>query len=299
MDYFGCIPQDKFELLSKEEQTNFLLSKNIYTTINVISLTQGGWTPLTFNDTTQKHVPIKIVETRFYEFVVAHYAEYITQQFYNFYIDFNEKKYGLKASKQKKLALKYFKSYYEHVATKAIAIVTKQNLENGGIIIKNIPKIEFLKEQQRTLESELSNTELLQQFLFGNKDYFVATRINEFKILNEVIDFEVALSILLSLNGQYHFEKDGYISKSDLKKDPNNSNKVSENNPNKKDKTLPSNTNKNPETGYLTSKKGLNIGLQPTDATKTITSKKIVEKRTLITDEEAIQYLIESVFSKN
>lgn len=279
MEYFGCIAQDEFDLLSKEDQITFLLSKDIYTTINEFeNIKIGHPISLVFDDSTKRHVPDKMVQEQLYHFVVKHYSEFVSQQFYNFYIDFNEKKYGLKKSKQKKLALKFYKHYYDQAATKAVAIVTQRNLENGGIVIESIDKLAFLKEQQNALKSNLSKTVLLQQFLFGNKDFFVASRISEFKILSEIIDFEASWSILLSLNGQYHFE--GGISFF-----TSNEGSHEENTTINSTVLQPHNSIKEPK--RFPHKQG---------ATKT--NIRTATKAPHLSNEDAIQYLIENVFSK-
>ena len=275
MEYFGCVPQEQFELLSEEEKIDFLLSKDIYQTIDEIELTLGEWTQIVPQNATEKNEPNKIVIKQLYDFVIERYAEFISQGFYSFQIDFNEKKYGLKKSKQRKLALAHFKDQYEHIASKNIALVRQRNLENGGIVIEYVPKLEFLKEQQRTLLSNLWKTELLEQFLFGNKDYFVASRLDEVTILNEVIDFEVAFSIMLSLNGQFHFENDVSFSNS------------SENTVDKESEEHP-----------LITEKEVSEAPSTKDITKTEELKKIITKRAVLSDEEAVHYLIENVFSK-
>jgi len=275
MEYFGCIPQEQFEPLSSAEKIAFLLSKDIYRTINEIDIPLGEWVHIAPENAIEKHEPNKIVIQQLYNFVIERYAEFISQQFYSFQIDFNEKKYGLKKSKQKKLALAHFKDQYEHIASKKIALVTQRNLENGGVVIENVPKLEFLKEQQRTLLSNLWKTELLEQFLFGNKDYFVTSLINEIKILKEVIDFEVALSIMLSLNGRFKFENDVSFSND------------GENTVDKKSEEHPLNTEKEASEAPITKV-----------VTRTEELKKMVTKKIVLSDEEAMQYLIENIFSK-
>ena len=288
MDYFGYVQQKEFELLSEEAQTDFLLSEGIYTTVNTFTLTQSGMVRIGPHDLTERHVLSKIVEAQLYKFVVDRYSEFISQEFYTFQIEFNEKKYGLKTSKQKNIALRYYKRYYNQVATKVINVITQRNLENGGVAVERIPKLEFLRGQQNAMLSNLGKTDLLQQFLFGNEGYFVAGRINEFKILDDIIDFEVALSVMLSLNGQFQFEKDGFFAPGmDYDHHPDQS------------------VEKEHNTTLKTDEKPLNggekeeIALGKTeDSTNTTPTKKKVKKRPVLTDEEAIEYLLENVFRK-
>ncbi|TMM52174.1 hypothetical protein FEE95_21025 [Maribacter algarum] len=267
MKYFGSIEQEQYKKLSEQEQGEYLFSKGLFVRIDSFTLPMDGTpVPILRSETTKQIVPNKIVQQEFYSFILQQYEPLISKQFYNFSITFNEEKYGLKKSKQKQIALKYFKFYFDQIATKGLRVISEQKLENGEIVLENMNKLPFLETKRNALKSDLSKTIALQQFLFGNKGYFVAELIEEIDILKEVIKLEGAYKILSSLNGKYNFEQN---------------------------ETYPM-VEKNNQQKVTTSNNNKTIVEKPDPDFE----ERILKKSPIVSDEEAIEYLLQSVFGK-
>lgn len=276
MKYLGCIKQKEFEGFSPQQQSEFLVSKGIWMLMNRMTLKKNHGIDKIDSELTQLPVPKTDVANEFYQFIVARYESSIFTPFYNFSLGFNEDRYGLKKSKQKQLALRHFKDYFETLANKSIAIGFDVKLENGGTYLEPMNKLQIIYAQQNALKSELSKTKLLNQFLFGNTAFFTLALIEDFKLLEEIIYFEGILKILVSLNDQYHFEKTGVLTSTTPKK----TQKKTQNTLSKTVKNTPNPSKKPIEYPVLEEK-------QP------------IKKRVpLISDEEAIEYLIATVFTK-
>lgn len=285
MKYLGCIQQKEFEALSSDKQLEFLLSKGIMIPVERVILRKGVISrKMMDTEATKLTEPNKQVVAECYEFILQQYEHPISVQLYDFYLGFNEEIYGLKKSKQKQIALEHFKNHFEAIATKIVSVAYERQLESGVTILESMAKLEFLKAEQNALKYELSKTTLLNHFLYGNTDFFTRMLPKEYKIIADIIRFEGGYKILSSLHSQYHFEVNS--TKQPLKK--KNTLKRTQNTTNTSKKATKNTLNNTPLTHEKGQKHPLNEEWKKTTNIKT----------PLISDKEAIAYLLKTVFTK-
>lgn len=207
--YFGILNNDKINLLSIEDQLNFMVENELFHVANSYSI----------NLTTRKVKikpenqeidlkPTNDVVNSFYGFLKEELSININQEFLLFFDHFNDRTYGLNNKQQRKIALKHFNKQFKKAKVLNASFVKREKDDNGIELVTNMNRFDFLKGRQNGQKQQLSTTENIFEFLNGNNKYFNNEQFINNPNTKQFIEFEACLKILISLNGQYKFEED-------------------------------------------------------------------------------------------
>lgn len=212
MVYFGCIDEVHFNELSTEEQKELFLMKEVLVEVPTVQLANKGVpTNNTMDNSTKKLIISKDLVQEFYSFLLKTLDADIEAPYVDFFHDFEEKTYGSRPKEKRKLAKKNFKKISREYIPTDLLIYQNPQSSKG---IKNLELQSILSslfDQQNLLKYELADTDLLNQFIFGNKEIFEVSILLDQILIDLLIDFESNLKILVSLNDQFNFEKDEYF----------------------------------------------------------------------------------------
>jgi len=215
--YFGILNNDKINNLSLQEQLDFLIDNNLFyfSRSYLIDLESKGVKDKTENPKIEL-IPGQLVINAFYEYLKELFSREIDQPFLLFFNDFNEKIYGLDKTVQRKIALQYFNERYKKIKVLEASFVKREKDDSGVEQVKNMNRFDFLKGRQNGQKQQLATTDNVLEFLNGNDDYFknesFKNGTNNNTNNKQFIEFETNLKILISLNGQHHFEDDYHFS---------------------------------------------------------------------------------------
>lgn len=212
-DYFGILTEEMYNSFSEDEMKNFLIENHII----------QGTIPGTFIEdrkTSEKGGTERVI--RFYtKDLVYKYSDKLVQIIFNFlnkYLvgsietnlmmfnhSFDIKTYGYSKKKKTKEALKEFNSLFFKICEKDQIGLG----QNSGDKIGAEKRFVTLKKVQGGLIENLKGEEtILNNYLYGNNDYFTRELIDTHPYLLEIFEFENKLSILIELNKKFKFEED-------------------------------------------------------------------------------------------
>ncbi|MCL6267785.1 hypothetical protein [Flagellimonas myxillae] len=262
MSYFGQFKGHGLGSMDEDERNNFLVEEGLFQQVYRITLNNGvnQVYPL---DTPPIPQPTKQLMDDLYGFLLDRFIESITTPYYAFYLDFEDEIFGLDKESEKKVALGYFKVFSDQILTRTVRFFNTTRDNNGIERVKGLAKMEVLLGQQEAIKNNLANSFLLIPFLEGNNVYFDRVNASTNEEFTRFIEFETVFKIVVSLNEIYGFEKDY---KSD-------------------------NTEAVKSTFETTQKSSNKIN------TSSLTNQQ--KKNRPITDQQAIDYLINNVFTKS
>tara|TARA_R110002050_G_scaffold204522_4_gene340209 strand:- start:144098 stop:144904 length:807 start_codon:yes stop_codon:yes gene_type:complete len=268
MTYFGLFDQKDLGDLSETSRNKLFSDHGIL--VKIISAK--------FPEGTLK--PSPIFTEALYQYIQSIYEDHILSPYYEFYTNFNNELFGLNALERKKIALNHFKTYAAKIELKSVKLFSVSKKSKEIETIENFEILSILKGQQNALKSELCKTTAMNQFLEGNKDFFNPSLPERILLLQEIIYFESILKILINLNHTYRFEIDRFFVKDELAKIGSE----------KQEETLCKNEN------------SLNSDLNIPENESLVPEKKLkklaAKRPPLLTDQEAIDYLLKSVFNQ-
>ena len=211
--YFGIINNDKINNLSLQEQLDFLIDNNLFyfSRSYLINRESAGIKDKTENPKIEL-IPGQLVINAFYDYLKELFSREIDQPFLLFFNDFNEKIYGLDKIAQGKIALQYFNERFKKIKVLEASFVKREKDDNGVEQVKSMNRFDFLKRRQNGQKQQQATTDNVLEFLNGNDDYFKNETFKNDTNNKQFIEFETNLKILISLNGQYHFEDDYHFS---------------------------------------------------------------------------------------
>ncbi|NJB72887.1 hypothetical protein GGR42_003385 [Saonia flava] len=263
LDYFGCLKGHDLSSFSREKVEKLLLAKGILEPKHVVRLSQ-----IEKQVFPPSSVPIlkpgNNFANNFYVFLLQHYENGVLDPFYAFFYQFNDEIYGMDMQQQKTVALEHFKTISGEILTKAISFIWTEKNPLGIDTVSNMGKLQMLHGQQLALKSNLADSTLKYPYLQGDDSYFNQELLFENDLIKQIIHFETHLKILLALNEKYHFEVDTCFSTNLEEKD-------------------------NPIRDV--------VEAAPKDVAPT-NPFKLPKKSTKITDKEAMDYLLKTIFDK-
>ena len=207
--YFGIIDSKEINHLSVEQQLDFMLENELFYISNSFSIDITACETNAKTDTPKIDLkPTQELVNAYYDYLKEKLSRNIDQQFLLFFSDFNDRIYGLGNKEQQKIALKLFNKLYKKTKVLEASFVKREKDNNGLEHVKNMNRFDFLKGRQNGQKQQLATTENILQFLNGNDTYFNSEQFNNEFNTKQFVTFEANLKILVSLNGQYHFEED-------------------------------------------------------------------------------------------
>ncbi|OIQ27978.1 MAG: hypothetical protein BM564_11325 [Bacteroidetes bacterium MedPE-SWsnd-G2] len=216
MKYFAKIDREKFETEDFEYQNEILVVLELYE-----YLTSTGGIPI---DSTLLQgvkvepkricLPVKDVVDDFYEFLLLTYQPQIKGLLTSFFVNFNNKIYGLSKKKQKKKALDRFNKFYKDLkGTEKLSVAEPYESEMGILNYADENRLKFAFYRRKAIKKEVAQREFVLEYLYGNAKYFDGELMNENQFINDFIFFEYQLKVCLALNDKFKFEEDLYFSK--------------------------------------------------------------------------------------
>ena len=262
MDYFGFFEKTDLLSLSEEERIDLYISKGLYLSIDQISIPLDGTPIAIIKENSRKVIePSKELTEAFYGFIVSNYADLITNMFIDFFYNYNRQTTLLEPLEVKKIARGHYLYIAEKILQDRIDLVRMHKGPNGRQRVSNAEKLELFDIQRDVLPLNLITKfpEGLARFLMGDNRFFANALILDVPILDEIVTFEAYLKVLLNLNDEFGFEKDDYFEVEGAG--------TPEANPDEAQTAIP---------GKKSNKK----------------------KRPVLTDAEALRYLLDNVFKK-
>ncbi|MRX62579.1 hypothetical protein [Maribacter luteus] len=261
MNYLGLLEKLDLLSLSEKERTALYISKGIFVEENKISLQIGGLSEMALQNSTKVQVPSTNLVIAFHNFILANYANLSTDIFIDFFYGYNNQTFGLEPLEIKRIARDHYLSISNNILKTRLDLVRLENTPSGDHVVKNAEKLELFALHRDVLPRNLIKMfpEGLAHFLMGDTGYFNNALVDKAPILKEIVTFEGYLKVLLDLNKKFGFEKSSPLN---VKNED-----VPKNNPIRDDKEI--------------SKQKSN---------------KV--RRSVLSDEEAIHYLINNIFKK-
>jgi hypothetical protein len=215
MKYFACLEPSTFDDFNLKILAKLLVDKDLFEERLRLNLkVKNGTIDPSSKETYRVITPTQDLKNEFYNYILNHFNKVITEIKCQFYDDFNEEIYGLDLSNQKMIALKHFKEIYNSITVKVegVKLYNQVISENGVIHTFDYAKLKMLHSQQIANKTDLAISELLEHYLTGNQAFFEENNIIEqYKIVEDLILFEIWKQVLVELNDRYGFEEDYYF----------------------------------------------------------------------------------------
>jgi hypothetical protein len=214
--YWSCIKKDTdFYTLSKEKQIAILVTSGVYISNKVASSTKLDIMDgvMYLPDIRIEKLPSEDFKDEFYEYLLEIYKKDIDKYFYLFFIDFNDRIFGMEHISQKNLALEIFRDIYDKVDMKNINFPKVEISKNGIENVKEFNRFKKLKGIRSGFSSNLATFESLLAYLGGKEAYFTSDTFKKDETVLAMLDFESQLKVLISLNDRYQFIDDLVFSK--------------------------------------------------------------------------------------
>lgn len=215
MKYFACLEPNTFDDFNLKILAKLLVDKDLFEERVRLNLkVKNGIIDPSSKETYRVITPTQDLKNEFYNYILNHFNEAVTEIKCQFYDDFNEEIYGLDLSNQKMIALKHFKEIYNDITVKVedIKLYNQVISENGVIHTFDYAKLKMLHSQQIINKTNLAISELLEHYLTGNQAFFEENNIiKQYKIVEDLLLFEIWKQVLVELNDRYGFEEDYYF----------------------------------------------------------------------------------------
>ncbi|NQY07533.1 MAG: hypothetical protein HRT68_15390, partial [Flavobacteriaceae bacterium] len=146
----------------------------------------------------------------FYSFLLNHYSKIIENHNGNFRYQFNEEAYGLSRVEQSKIALNYFKRFYDQIMIPGYDLISNKGLldETGRIV-------RLFNLRKSNIQKIAKDIDLITPYLIGDRKFYNRERIGCFKSLLDFIEFESIIHSIILLNKEYQFEEDHFFDVND------------------------------------------------------------------------------------
>lgn len=145
----------------------------------------------------------------FYNFLLTHYKAGLGK-YILFNLKLNQDTFGLEYTDNKKIAVKYFNTYYSQIP---INRSFKFKFDTNRNILP-ATKFETLDRYKKAMLLNLENkSELIIPYLAGDDLFYNRKLFETNSMINEIFEFENNLKILVELNKKYKLEQDNYFTK--------------------------------------------------------------------------------------
>ncbi len=214
-DNFGVLKDLAFKKLTKQEQLEILVERNLYQVFTSIGLNSTNVIKLDeIKEVTQKRElsPTYAIREQFYNFFTSTFQFEIDKDFFFFSKGLEDEIFGMDYVDQRKIALKHFKEKFLKVTPKDFALAYKTTSENGLERVKMLNLFKVLKGARTAMNSNLGTQQNIIKFLIGDERYFQSAEFQGQEFFKKALHFETGLKILLSLNDTYQFEEDAEFS---------------------------------------------------------------------------------------
>lgn len=213
MKHFGYLKGTEFKKADEREITDFLIKNGLFVGNNRGKNTGFKDGILEFIVRTDKLIadPSEELVDEFYSFIMNIYKYDIATGKLLFFKSFNDEIFGLDRENQKMIALKNFKKIYSEIYLDVITFFDEQETESGITHNYNFGKLKMLSYQYNAFKSNLLRKMTINQYLAGNKEYYVKENLSNIFDLKDEIYFETQLQILIELNDRFRFEEDLYF----------------------------------------------------------------------------------------
>lgn len=218
--YLGIINKEGFLKWETKAQIDFLVAKKLYQLDDKIpvSLNENEM----FGDLGKSKSVLKInpeVIKEFYRYILKKYDYLISNGFVSFFRDFNNSIYGKEKDDQRAIALENFNEIFKQVNPTQYDILKRK--KGVGLVeqVENMNRFEKLYHTRQSTKINLCPMPIAMATFYGEEDFFDSSTFTNLDFFKDMIDFEIALKILVNLNDRYHFEQDFYFSEhKDIKK---------------------------------------------------------------------------------
>ncbi|MDC9722958.1 MAG: hypothetical protein PSN34_09340 [Urechidicola sp.] len=221
LNFFGLLNKESFERLSKKETIDFLILKNALSWIQIIKGEKEGVSGvfIDLNKAKTELNPSEELQNEFYDFIINMYQHIILERQLVFYKQFNDSIFGKDEGEQKNTALVAFKNIYEELKASGLELYKRKKSSAYGDQFESGNRFEKLNGIKVAKKINLCPLPIAIEYIQGNGMYFESENFKSLEFFGEMIDFEIGLKILVSLNEKYHFEEDLYFSEyGELKK---------------------------------------------------------------------------------
>ncbi len=219
MSYFGIIKKEEIEGLTKDELEEYLEQNNCYDTIfsnkilekiiNSISFDESDFDEMLQETVFQPKIDLI---NEFYFFIYNHYKEKIINNKYNFFLELEEKCFGLIELEKRKIALSHFNSIYKNLEINLIDIIGEVKTENEYIHTELLTdKIFKIYMNQLSFKKNICTNENIINFLIGNIEFYNNDFYDENIEIKNTVYFEMIVQILIELNHKNNFHEDKYF----------------------------------------------------------------------------------------
>ncbi|APZ47795.1 hypothetical protein BW723_16490 [Polaribacter reichenbachii] len=146
----------------------------------------------------------KELVNEFYNFLLTHYQAGLGKHI-SFSLELNQDTFGLEYTDSKKIAVKYFNTYYNQIP---INPIYKLKFDTNRNVLP-ATKFETLDSHKQYLLLNLENkSELIIPYLAGDDLFYNRKLFETNSMINEIFQFENNLKILIELNKKYQLEQD-------------------------------------------------------------------------------------------
>lgn len=219
MSYLGIIKKEEIEGLTTDQLEDYLEQNNCYDNVfsnkilekivNSIPLDENNFDEMLHETIFQPKIDLM---NEFYFFIYNHYKEKIINLKFNFFLELEEKCFGIIELEKRKIALSVFNNIYENLEIKFIDIIGEVNTEyeykHTQLLTDKIFKIYMY---QLSFKKSICTTENMINFLTGNIEFYEDDFYNDnIEIINAVY-FEMIVQILIVLNNKNNFHEDKYF----------------------------------------------------------------------------------------
>ena len=218
--YLGIINKEEFLKWETKAQIDFLVAKKLYQLDDKV--------PVSFNenkmfgDLGKKKLILNInpeVIEEFYQYILKKYDHLISNGFVSFFRDFNNSVYGKEKEDQRAISLENFNEIFKQVNPTQYDILKRK--KGVGLVeqVENMNRFEKLYHTRHVTMINLCPMPIAMATFYGEEAFFDSATFTNLDFFKDMIDFEIALKILVNINDQYHFEDDLYFGeKRELKK---------------------------------------------------------------------------------
>lgn len=205
MTFFNLSDEEKLKTFENAEAyTDFMIEKGAMKKVVTVDVDT--------DETTYSYKPTNLFSDEFYKFIIKTYQSDITYRMVQFFSPFEDQIFGKSLEVQKELALEAFNILFDRLSLKIITIPRIRLSENEIArheLIERMAKVKFGLDAMKDNFSD--DSELLFDYLHGNKDVFNRSLLHTNEKLEKRIQRYVDLQILIELNDRYKFETNKYF----------------------------------------------------------------------------------------
>ena len=213
MKYFGYLKGSEFKKANERELADFLINNGLFVGKHRGKNTsfKDGIIEFLVNPDELVVDPSNELQDEFYSFIIDIFKYDLALGKLSFFKSFNDEIFGLDGASQKMIALNYFNTIYNEIYLDIVTFFEEQKNDTGITHNYNFSRLKMLSYQYKAFKSNLLRKMKINQYLAGNKEYFIKENLLNLFDLTEEIYFETQLQILVELNDRFGFEEDLYF----------------------------------------------------------------------------------------